>query len=301
MEVKSRSLDDWNRIVHSAFSGCDVEAGDTVFPARLAQCDMDGFRFSFIDARKSRVQRWKNRSAPRGGSGHLLLHVQVAGTWGFSQGGRDVALMPGDTAFCNPDAAYQIDFHEAYKAFVLEVPADRIAAAHLAFDVEEAGGRVMNRTRSAMLVAYLKSVWAQKPYLDMQRDWRDAVGRAGMELALSAIGEAFSLKEHPVSSQLTVSVLAHVHSNLRDPQLRTSTIAKALGISRKSVQTVFERMATTASAYILERRLRLAADELRSRRTRGSITETAYGVGFSDSAYFSRCFHRRFGCVPRAY
>ena len=300
MELKSKSLDEWNQIVDSAFSGCDVQAGEMLFPARLAQCNMDGFKFSFIDARKSRVRRWKNRTASRG-SGHLLLHVQVNGTWRFRQGGREESLRPGDAAFCNPDAAYEIDFHDAYKAFVLEIPADRIAAAHLTFDVEEAGGRVMNRTRSSMLVAYLKSVWAQRPYLDVQRDWRDAVGRAGMELALSAIGESFSLREHPASAQLTVSVLAYVHSNLRDPQLRTSTIAKALGISRKSVQTVFERMATTASAYVLERRLRIAADELRNRRTRGSITETAYGVGFSDSAYFSRCFHRRFGCVPRAY
>lgn len=300
MEMTSRSLQEWNGIVDHAFNGCDVGAPEEGFLGHLAQSDIEDLRFCYIEAGRSRVERWRDLSV-RSRSGHLLLHVQLAGAGHYSQSGRNIDFKAGDTIYCNPDAPYQIDFDGPYRAFVLEVPADRLAEAHLTYDVEEAGGRRMDRARSAMLGSYLTSVRDQAPYLEAQTDWREAIGRAGLDLAVSAIGEAFSLKPAAVSTRLTRAVLTHVHDNLRDPDLRTSAIAAALGINRKSVQLVFTRMSTTASAYILERRLRLAATELRSRRTQRSITETAYDVGFSDSAYFSRCFHRRFGCVPRAY
>jgi len=60
-------------------------------------------------------------------------------------------------------------------------------------------------------------------------------------------------------------------------------------------------MSTTASAFILEQRLKRAAERLRAERGRTSITQIAYDCGFSDSAYFSRCFHKLYGVSPRAY
>jgi AraC-like DNA-binding protein len=66
------------------------------------------------------------------------------------------------------------------------------------------------------------------------------------------------------------------------------------------VQNVFERLATTASAFVLEARLDKAVERLAVDR-RGSITELAFDCGFSDSAYFSRCFRDRFGVSPRDY
>jgi len=92
-----------------------------------------------------------------------------------------------------------------------------------------------------------------------------------------------------------------VNANIADPSLRTSAIAKSLRVSPRSVQTVFERLSTTASAFILEQRLRQAAERLRNERGRTSITQIAYDCGFSDSAYFSRCFHKTFGVSPRNF
>jgi len=57
-------------------------------------------------------------------------------------------------------------------------------------------------------------------------------------------------------------------------------------------------MGTTPSAYIMERRLRRAADWLTA-SPGASITEVAFELGFNDSAYFARCFRQQFGVPPR--
>jgi AraC-like DNA-binding protein len=95
-------------------------------------------------------------------------------------------------------------------------------------------------------------------------------------------------------------VVAHIRRHLADPTLRTSTLARALGISSRSVQGVFERLTTTASAFILEARLQRAVERLTADRY-ASITELAFECGFSDSGYFSRCFREHFGLSPRDY
>jgi AraC-like DNA-binding protein len=96
------------------------------------------------------------------------------------------------------------------------------------------------------------------------------------------------------------NVIAHIRRNLADPGLRTSSVAQELRVSPRSVQNVFEHLATTASAFILEARLDKAAERLAVDPC-GSITELAFDCGFSDSAYFSRCFRHRFGVSPRDY
>jgi AraC-like DNA-binding protein len=88
---------------------------------------------------------------------------------------------------------------------------------------------------------------------------------------------------------------------LADPGLRTGGIAKALGVSPRAVQNVFEAMGTTVSAYILQGRLARAAGLIRAGRGAAPVTRIAYDCGFSDSAYFSRCFRKEYGVPPRRF
>ena len=66
------------------------------------------------------------------------------------------------------------------------------------------------------------------------------------------------------------------------------------------MQSVFEHLSTTASAFIVQARLQKAAERLTADR-KGSVTALAFDCGFSDSAYFSRCFRHYFGVSPREY
>ncbi|MEL0252493.1 MAG: helix-turn-helix transcriptional regulator, partial [Novosphingobium sp.] len=93
-------------------------------------------------------------------------------------------------------------------------------------------------------------------------------------------------------------IVSMVAANLEDPALRTASIAEACTVSVRTVQNVFAALGTTPTAYILEQRLRRAADRLVA-RPNASITEIAFELGFNDSAYFTRCFRQQFGIAPR--
>jgi AraC-like DNA-binding protein len=295
---RTAGLEGWNRIVGDAFTGCVVDAALPRFAAELAHCRIDDFGLVRINAQASRVRRWDGRGPARS-SGTALLHLHNTGTGINRQYRRETVVNAGEGALCDPDQAYDIDFTTPYDMFVMELPVARISQIQPGFDVARAGGQAVDARRARLLLGFLNAAWDQRTCLIDDVDWRDCVARVAMDLALRAIGPL----DEGCGQNLALQrrVIAYVTENLEDPCLRTSSLAAALGVSPRSVQTVFEKMATTASAFILQARLRRAAERLRHRGAGQSITQIAFDCGFSDSAYFSRCFHKHFGMAPRQF
>jgi AraC-like DNA-binding protein len=75
-------------------------------------------------------------------------------------------------------------------------------------------------------------------------------------------------------------------------------IAGKLGISRQTLFRKLKAEGVTFAGVLDELRYRLAADYLGARKV--SVNETAYLVGFSEPAAFSRAFKRWTGSSPRA-
>jgi AraC-like DNA-binding protein len=298
MEMPSTGLDGWNEIVGSAFAGCIVDSEAEAFEGRLGACKIDNLGFVKIRAQASKVRRW-SRNAPSARSGAALLHLQAAGTGINRQGKCEALINAGDGAICDPDQKYGIDFVTPYEMFVVELPAQKIFLRQPGFDLERAAGQALDSNRSQLLLAFIQAAWEQLDCLGQDAEWRECVSRVALDLSLRAIGQCVEMDG--AGTEMRRAVIEYIRANMTDPGLRTSAIAKALSVSPRTVQTVFERMSTTASAFILEQRLRRAAERLRAERGKTSITQIAYDCGFSDSAYFSRCFHKIYGVSPRAY
>jgi AraC-like DNA-binding protein len=297
---RATNLHGWNDIVGGAFSGCVVDAPAARFDAALGACRIDHLGFVKIRAQASQVRRWV-RDAPGRRSGAALLHLQAAGTGVNRQGRRDLTISAGEGAICDPDQAYGIDFLTPYEMFVLELPAQHILVRQPGFDLERAAGMAIDPSRVKLLLGFIQAAWEQVAMLSGDADWRECVSRIALDLALRAIGQSVEMDGSGAGAQLRRLVLDHIRANISDPALRTSSVAKALHVSPRTVQNVFERLSTTASAFILEQRLRQAAARLRDERGKTSITQIAYDSGFSDSAYFSRCFQKTYGVSPRNY
>jgi AraC-like DNA-binding protein len=297
---RTTRLHGWNDIVGGAFAGCVVDAREENFEAALGACRIDDLGFVKIRAQPSNVRRWL-RDAPAKSSNAALLHLQVAGTGINRQGRREITINAGEGAICDPDQAYGIDFVTPYEMFVLELPARDIFARQPGFDLERAAGMAIDPGRVKLLLGFIQAAWEQLAMLGNDAEWRECVSRIALDLALQAIGQAPEAGDCAGASEMRRLVLSFIRANISDPALRTSAIAKALNVSARSVQNVFEGLATTASAFILEQRLAHAAERLRTERGKTSITQIAYDAGFSDSAYFSRCFHRIYGVSPRNY
>jgi AraC-like DNA-binding protein len=296
--LQTARLDGWNEIVGGAFAGCIVDSEAEAFEGRLGACQIDNLGFVKIRAQASKVSRW-SRNPPATRSGAALLHLQAAGT-GINRQGRCEALInAGDGAICDPDQKYGIDFVTPYEMFVVELPEQKIFLRQPGFDLQRAAGQALDRRRSQLLLAFIQAAWEQLDCLGADAEWRECVSRIALDLSLRAIGQRVEMDG--AGTEMRRAVIEYIRANITDPGLRTSSIAKALSVSPRTVQSVFERLSTTASAFILEQRLRRAAGRLRAEHGQASITQIAYDCGFSDSAYFSRCFHKTYGVSPRAY
>jgi AraC-like DNA-binding protein len=129
----------------------------------------------------------------------------------------------------------------------------------------------IDSNRVKLLLAFIQAAWEQWALLADDADWRECVSRIALDLALRAIGQSVEMDICGAPAELRRLVLEHVRANITDPSLRTSAIAKALHV------------------------------RLRTERGKVSITQIAYDSGFSDSAYFSRCFQKTYGLSPRNY
>lgn len=231
----------------------------------------------------------------------MLLHLQASGNGINYQLGNSVMTGPGEATLCDPDQNYCVDFQTPYEMFVVELPLSAIVSRDPSFDIERFAGRLVDTRRSQLLLSFLRTAWSQRDCLNDDADWRDCVSRTSLDLAMRSINLASAPLLGGATAALQRSVIEYVRENLADPELRTSSIAQALRISPRSVQLVFERLATTASGFILQKRLEGAALRLSQRPCEETITALAYEFGFSDSAYFSRCFSARYMMSPREY
>lgn len=94
----------------------------------------------------------------------------------------------------------------------------------------------------------------------------------------------------------------YLRANLSRQQLSPDHIAAALHVSRRTLYHAFELVGETPQALIRRLRLEQCRDMLGHNASAGiSITQLALEFGFSDPAYFTRCFRQRFGCTPSQY
>lgn len=296
----AKALDRWNRVVGEYYSSAVVYSDARDFRARLQHCEFEDLQINWVKALQSTVQRWVTGEA-FSRTGTAFLHLQAAGHSINRQFGREVLINPGEAVVCDPDTRYEVDFRTPYEMLVVEVPLSRIKSRRPEFDLEDAGALRVNPSLSRLLLSFLSGAWNQIELFGDDPEWRESVGRIGLDLAISAMVGLSVEKCGRGRRRLNRDVLEYIGANLTDQDLKTSSIARALGVSPRSVQSVFERMSATASGYILDQRLRLAKTLLRDDSRRTSITAVAYDCGFNDSAYFSRSFRKRFGITPRDY
>ena len=95
------------------------------------------------------------------------------------------------------------------------------------------------------------------------------------------------------------SVNRYIHIHLTE-NITTAQISSALGFSKGYFCALFKRsFGTTFTEHLRAQRIRAAIEKHISDNL--SLSETAASVGFSDYAYFSRCFKKYAGIAPSKY
>ncbi|WP_245949052.1 helix-turn-helix domain-containing protein [Gluconacetobacter liquefaciens] len=93
-----------------------------------------------------------------------------------------------------------------------------------------------------------------------------------------------------------------IESELTDPDLTMTAIARKHGISPRGLQKLFAATGQNFSQYLRQRRLARCHDDLASPLSAHlSISEICFRWGFNDAAHFSRSFRQAYDLTPREW
>ncbi len=121
-----------------------------------------------------------------------------------------------------------------------------------------------------------------------------------MEL-VGYLSRCYSRSKNPDSRALLriAEAISYLETNYAEP-IGLEELARMAHQSRRNFVRAFHAaMGSPPIAYLIQLRINRAADLLR--RSDQSITDIAFAVGFSESNYFTRQFHKILGVTPRAY
>lgn len=122
-------------------------------------------------------------------------------------------------------------------------------------------------------------------------------------LALGARGDAAEIAiGRGVRAARLREALAVIEARFADPALSTETVARAVGLSRRYLNTLLLESGRTFAERVLELRLQKACAMLSDIRNDATkVSDIALAAGFNDVSYFNRRFRVRFGASPTQY
>lgn len=290
-----RRLAYWNAVSDRRYAGSYFEPRVADFHGKMWSWNVGQLALLRARTQSCRV----GRRPLHGGEERLILHLQCRGSGRYRQGGKAAELKPGDFVLCSPHEAYGIDL-AAHETLAIECP--RLPLEERFPDL---GARFMEPVRGAspsvrMLHDFLLSLWRQGYLEDHHPSWETELSQIFFDMAAMALRGAKFFTDGELAHAPASRICAIIEARLQDPDLCSASVAAEAGISVRTLQKQFAAMGTTPSAYILDERLQRAAERLLV-APEVSITEVAFELGFNDSAYFARCFRRRYGTSPREW
>ena len=259
-----------------------------------------GIEIAHIAADLGVVAR-ENEDIRRDYGENLFLLIQLEGSCGIEQMGRQSAISPGDCILI--DSARPSVFHfEGRFSNHLSVHLPRqllFSCASDRLDVSRrvAAGDPMAAMLGALVAKILSTATADKKASPLRQLLFDATRQA---FATDDEVELLGQSEHSVARLEIVQVLIDRH--LTEENLTPRWLAEKMGVSLRTLQEDFNEIGTTATSLIRVRRLHLAREHLMQSRSSGerpNIAEVAFSAGFNDVSYFNRCFREVFACTPK--
>jgi AraC family transcriptional activator of tynA and feaB len=234
----------------------------------------------------------------------LLVRRQMAGVFIAEQDGRAIMLEAGDITLFDPRRPMRGKYLKDAKQLVLKVPRRQLEAR--VGDVRQAVARSIKALQEAeygltsaylaMLPTYADGLGA--PAADIVRD--QTLDLVAVSLAKATGGGKPRLSS--ARSLVQINVRAAIETRLSVPALDSKTVAAAAGVSVRYANTVLAKDGTSIMRLIWARRLehcrRALQDPSQAHRT---VSEIAYGWGFSDMTHFGRRFRAAYGSLPSEY
>lgn len=239
----------------------------------------------------------------RRSSEQLFFCRETSGVVSVEQEGRQITLRPGDMTLVDPALPYSASFGPGSRTLILKLPRR---------ELQTRLGKTRNMVTRAIQASatsdgLASSFTAGLPSLTAEMDplCGQLVANFMLDLVALSLAKAVEGTTLRVSSSKATAILqirAAIKARLADPTLDVQSIADAVGLSVRYANGLLASQDTSIGRLILTERLercRLALqDPVQSGR---SVSEIAFGWGFSDLTHFGRCFKKAYGMSPRDY
>jgi AraC-like DNA-binding protein len=228
-------------------------------------------------------------------TGLFKIMWQLKGTGEVEQQGMTGRLGPGCLTVTDTMRPYRMSFSDHSQLLVL----------YLAWGVHPEWRGVVDRNLGCTFAADVATRSALAALLTVVRATPDTAGQcvidAVSDMLLMSISSRRCTESKDVMRQQhrLREARQYVLRNLEDPQLCVERLAEALGVSRRSLYSIFQPLGTTPAEFIRSMRLERCKAALTDHAQRArTLTEIATQYGFADSAHFSRAFRSQFGVRP---
>jgi AraC-like DNA-binding protein len=211
-----------------------------------------------------------------------------------------VPLAPGDFCVSSCEWPYEWKTKEGTSASALLIPhgvlSPLLSGGHLTRPIQVPAGSPLGSLLSAAYDAAATQVSRLSPELG------DAVLQNLCGLVALACGASEEGRWNGRESLRTTRLEAakrYIDQHLAEPDLTPGSTAAALGISLRHLHLLFEPTGISFAQYVMRRRLLQCRAALSGPMgVARSVTDIAFGWGFSNLTTFYRAFRREFGMAP---
>jgi AraC family transcriptional activator of tynA and feaB len=223
---------------------------------------------------------------------YLVMLMTLSGHEMVSQGGQLAQLSPGSVVVWDSEQPAEFLVQDTLAKRSLLVP--KCGGADFGQRGELRTGAVLDASAPAvtLLRGYLDSLSSTLDALPLGA--LPAARNATIELLAAALQDIHSadLCSGPATRSAAETL---IDRRLSESALTPAVVARALGVSTRSLHRAFKDSGESVSGFIRTRRLARARDDLLTGYT---VSQAARRWNFADSSHFSRSFKRHFGINP---
>jgi AraC-like DNA-binding protein len=232
----------------------------------------------------------------------LLVGRQDAGSLTLQQAGRELTLAPGTMTLIDPRLPYEGRFSAGSRLLLFKIPRRLLegrlgnARTMAALPLRSLDGR------DSLVSKFLAMLPSHTGCLEISME--QIIQNQVLDLLAGSFAAALEISG-PASSMRLLTCLrirAAIEMHLVDPSANPRKVAEAAGLSARNANAALGGDHTSISRLLLERRLERCKAALGDlRQTHRTISEVAYGWGFSDMTHFGRKFKAAYGKLPGEY
>ncbi|WP_138468819.1 helix-turn-helix domain-containing protein [Poseidonocella sp. HB161398] len=290
-------LDYWQAMVsrhHVAVSPEGAVAPD--FEGRMKIDDWGGLQLSDTAFSPVAYRRGPREMKSCGRDDFLcVLNLGEGGV--FEHNGGSFGFAAGDMVVYDTGQPYAIRFPRRSHTVSLRIPRPQVIARLPRADRQFALHLDGRRPLAQLAASLLKSASSLETLPDPQR-CREAEAPI-LDVLCLAVKDVFGedMRASPGQEQLLGRIKRRLKGQLEDCSLSVESIARAEGISPRTLNRLFAAEGTTAMRWVWQQRL-AAAYRAMSEGSVRQVTEAAFMFGFKDSSHFTRAFKKEYGIPP---